>query len=83
MAFRYYVFLRKNSTDNISNANRLSIILGAVIGALIGSRLIGILENPYFDSNNQSIITLMNVKTIMGGLFGGLLGVELAKKNHW
>jgi len=40
IGFRYYVFLRKNQTDSISNSNRLSIILGAALGALIGSRLI-------------------------------------------
>ncbi|UII29480.1 prolipoprotein diacylglyceryl transferase [Fulvivirga maritima] len=80
MAFRYYLYLRKRSQDTISSNNRLSIILGATIGALVGSRLIGFLENPLFDLSWKDIITLWNLKTIMGGLFGGLLGVELAKK---
>lgn len=80
IAFRYYVYLRKRSKDIISNSNRLSIILGAALGALIGSRLIGILENPYALSETPSFIKLLNSKTIMGGLFGGLLGVELTKK---
>lgn len=80
LAFRYYVFLRRKSTDKISSGNRLSIILGATLGALIGSRLIGILENPLVEFSQQNIIQILNTKTIMGGLFGGLLGVELAKK---
>ncbi|WP_306416975.1 prolipoprotein diacylglyceryl transferase family protein [Fulvivirga maritima] len=80
IAFRYYLYLRKRSQDTISSNNRLSIILGATIGALVGSRLIGFLENPLFDLSWKDIITLWNLKTIMGGLFGGLLGVELAKK---
>lgn len=80
LAFRYYVFLRRKSTDIISSNNRLSIILGAALGALVGSRLVGLLENPIFEFSQQSIIQLLNTKTIMGGLFGGLLGVELAKK---
>lgn len=80
IAFRYYVHLRKNSSDSISSTNRLSIILGAAIGALIGSRLIGFLENPHIEFNNIQWIQLLNTKTIMGGLFGGMLGVELAKK---
>jgi len=80
IAFRYYVVLRRHSKDVISNNNRLSIILGAALGALIGSRLIGILENPLIDFSQQNIVQLLNTKTIMGGLFGGLLGVELAKK---
>ena len=80
IAFRYYVYLRKGSEDSISTLNRLSIILGAIIGALIGSRLVGFLENPMVDFSKVTIIQLFNTKTIMGGLFGGLLGVELAKK---
>jgi prolipoprotein diacylglyceryltransferase len=60
--------------------HRLSIILGAIIGALIGSRLVGFLEYPFIEISQENIIQIMNTKTIMGGLFGGLLGVELAKK---
>ncbi|WP_299883472.1 prolipoprotein diacylglyceryl transferase [uncultured Lacinutrix sp.] len=80
LAFRYYVFLRKRSNDVISGSNRLSIILGAAIGALLGSRIIGLLENPFVEWSQANLINLLNTKTIMGGLFGGLLGVELAKK---
>lgn len=80
LAFRYYVFLRKKRKDYISSNNRLSIILGAAIGAFIGSRLVGVLENPLVTFSVKNVIQLLNVKTIMGGLFGGLIGVELAKK---
>lgn len=80
VAFRYYVFLRKKSKDVISSNNRLSIILGAALGALIGSRLVGFLENPLIEFSQENMIQLLNTKTIMGGLFGGLLGVEFAKK---
>lgn len=80
IAFRYYVIIRRKNTDTITSNNRLSIILGAALGALIGSRLVGFLENPLIDFSSQNILKLLNTKTIMGGLFGGLLGVELAKK---
>ncbi|SFC97047.1 prolipoprotein diacylglyceryl transferase [Algibacter pectinivorans] len=80
IAFRYYVFLRRKSNDVISSNNRLSIILGAALGALIGSRLVGFLENPMIEFSQENVIQLLNTKTIMGGLFGGLLGVEFAKK---
>jgi phosphatidylglycerol---prolipoprotein diacylglyceryl transferase len=79
VSFRYYVFLRKHAHDRINSMNRLSIILGAIIGAFIASRLMAYLENPYTITGNN-VIFLLNSKTIMGGLFGGLLGVELAKK---
>jgi phosphatidylglycerol:prolipoprotein diacylglycerol transferase len=80
IAFRYYITLRKSNNDPISNRNRLSIILGAIIGAFIGSRLIGFLENPMIEFNTYNVIQLYNTKSIMGGLFGGLIGVETAKK---
>ncbi len=79
MAYRYYVVLRRKHSDTISSNNRLSIILGAAIGALIGSRVVGLLEHP-LSLSGANIIQLLNTKTIMGGLFGGLLGVELMKK---
>lgn len=79
VAFRYYVYLRKKSQDVISATNRLSIIIGAVFGALLLSRVVAFLEDPLFHYH-QGFMHLLNNKTIMGGLFGGLLGVELAKK---
>ncbi len=80
VGFRYYVFLRKRSTDEISSNNRLSIIIGATLGALIGSRIIGFLEYPFISYSENTWIELLNAKSIMGGLFGGLLGVEISKK---
>lgn len=80
LAFRYYIFLQKQTSDSISKSNKLSIILGAMIGAFLGSRIFALLENPIIPSNITSLITIINSKTIMGGLFGGLLGVEIAKK---
>ncbi|MEO7308838.1 MAG: prolipoprotein diacylglyceryl transferase family protein [Chitinophagaceae bacterium] len=79
IAFRYYRWLRKKSIDEISGRNRLSIILGAITGAFIGSRFIGFMENPLVEMNTNNLVHILNSKTIMGGLFGGLIGVELAK----
>ncbi|CAG2534716.1 Prolipoprotein diacylglyceryltransferase [Maribacter dokdonensis] len=79
VGFRYYVFLRKKSADVISSNNRLSIIIGAVFGALFLSRLVAFFENPIAHID-QNLLYNLNNKTIMGGLFGGLLGVELVKK---
>ncbi|MFK7908823.1 MAG: prolipoprotein diacylglyceryl transferase [Chitinophagales bacterium] len=79
LAFQYYVFLRKQSKDVISSNNRLSIIVGAIFGALLGSRLMGFLENPFITFSAENLLQLLNTKTIMGGLFGGLIGVETAK----
>jgi prolipoprotein diacylglyceryltransferase len=80
IAFRYYIHLKKGIVDHISNSNRLSIILGCIVGAYLGSRLIAHLENPFSISNSKMIVIFLNNKSIMGGLFGGLLGVEITKK---
>lgn len=80
VAFRYYVWLRKFKIDHISDKNRLSIILGAIVGAFLGSRLIGFLENPIISITSNNMVQLINTKSIMGGLFGGLIGVETSKK---
>ncbi|MEX0291401.1 MAG: prolipoprotein diacylglyceryl transferase family protein [Flavobacteriaceae bacterium] len=79
IGFRYYVVLRRKSADPISSNNRLSIIIGAIFGALLFSRVFAFLEDPLIHST-QGWLALLNNKTIMGGLFGGLLGVELMKK---
>jgi len=79
VGFRYYVILRRKNQDQISSNNRLSIIIGAIFGALFLSRLVAFFENPALHYE-QGWISILNNKTIMGGLFGGLLGVELAKK---
>jgi len=54
--------------------------LGAIAGAFLGSRLVGFLENPIINLNAQNLNHLLNTKSIMGGLFGGLVGVETTKK---
>ena len=79
IGFRYYIRLRKQLNDTISYPNRLSIILGAIVGAYLGSRLVGFLENPIVLFNLKTIFQLLEAKSIMGGLFGGLIGVEIAK----
>ena len=79
VGFRYYVILRKKNRDNISSNNRLSIIIGAIFGALFLSRLVAFLENPVLHYS-QGWVSILNNKTIMGGLFGGLLAVEWVKK---
>jgi prolipoprotein diacylglyceryltransferase len=76
---RLYYFLRKDIQDPISDMNRLWILLGAMIGALLGSRFIALFENPN-EIANQTWITFYQNKTVAGGFFGGLFGVELCKR---
>jgi prolipoprotein diacylglyceryltransferase len=76
---RLYYYHKKGITDAISDINRLWIMLGAMIGALIGSRVIAMLENPS-EIANQTWLTFYQNKTVAGGFLGGLFGVEIIKK---
>ena len=81
MAFVIICILKKNRVIHIDSSNRLWIIIGATLGAFIGSRLVGGFENPpaILQSKNIFIYFYLN-KTIVGGLLGGLAGVEIIKK---
>lgn len=77
IAFRYYLYLKRKKGDSISGLNRLYILLGATLGALIGSRLLGGLEDPVAMSKSGSALKYFYTnKTVVGGFLGGLFGVE-------
>jgi prolipoprotein diacylglyceryltransferase len=76
---RVYYFYKKGIVDPISDENRLWIMLGAMLGALIGSRVVAVLETPEI-LHHLTFSILYQSKTIIGGLLGGLFGVELIKK---
>jgi prolipoprotein diacylglyceryltransferase len=81
LGFRFFTWLRRQHSDPIAEPRRLWILLGATLGALVGSRLVGALENPeaWYQSPNPWVF-LYQSKTIVGGLLGGLAGVEGIKK---
>ncbi|MCC8427024.1 prolipoprotein diacylglyceryl transferase [Mucilaginibacter sp. UR6-11] len=79
VGYQFYVYLRSKTVDKISESNRFIIFIGAATGALVGSHLVGVLENPQLLSD-LNLMYLMGNKTIVGGMLGGLIGVELVKK---
>ena len=81
IAFRYYLYLRKREGDNIEQTNRLLIISAAAVGAVLGSRILGSLEDlPAWLASRSFWLYFYGNKTLVGGLLGGLAGVELVKK---
>ena len=81
IGFRYFLWLRRKQEDVVGSYDRIWIIVGAAAGALIGSRLLGGLEQPeIFFSGETSLLYYYENKTIVGGLLGGLIGVETIKK---
>ena len=79
--FRYFLYLRKKRNDVIEQPNRVWIVIGAIFGALLGSRLLGALENPgAWIASEHPLLYFYQNKTVVGGFLGGLVGVELMKK---
>lgn len=79
--YAYYTRQRERLGDPIADEGRMWIIIGAAAGAFLGSRILGALERPdqlAWDLN--AIFRAFNNRTIVGGLLGGLIGVELTKK---
>ncbi|MBS1565006.1 MAG: prolipoprotein diacylglyceryl transferase [Bacteroidetes bacterium] len=81
VGFRYFLYLRSRQGDVIESSSRSWIFVGAIFGALLGSRLVGGLENPEELLHSRSVLLhFYENKTVLGGFLGGLLGVELIKK---
>ena len=81
VGYRYYLFLRGRSADLIDTENRMWILVGAAAGALLLSRGLGVLEDPAaLWRGDFHPAYLLGNQTVVGGLLGGLIGVELTKK---
>ncbi|NSL89962.1 diacylglyceryl transferase [Chitinophaga sp. Mgbs1] len=81
LGFRYFLYLRRRQGDQLPSGNRIWVIIGAIFGALFGSRLLGALENPPgLMQTGNLLLYIYQSKTIVGGLLGGLIGVESVKK---
>src|ERR1051325_735847 len=68
-----YLAVRRRHGDTIAVRDRITVFAGAAAGAAVGTRLLFYLCDPVH-------LTPFGGKTIVGGLLGGLIGVELAKK---
>ncbi len=79
VGFRYFLRLRARQGDTIAETPRLLIFIAASVGALFGARLLGLLEDPWV-LRGDDLMALIASKTIVGGLLGGLLCVELTKR---
>lgn len=80
ISWQYYKYLEKDKIP-ISKDKQITIILGAAIGAGVLSKILGMLEHPQLLANLYAHPEyIMSAKTIVGGLIGGVIGVEIAKK---
>jgi phosphatidylglycerol:prolipoprotein diacylglycerol transferase len=81
IAFQAYRFLRNRYGDSVSISSRWSVIAAAAVGAALGSKVLFLAEDPTLTlAHIHDPAFLMGGKTVVGGLIGGLIGVELTKK---
>jgi phosphatidylglycerol---prolipoprotein diacylglyceryl transferase len=76
-----YLRDRRRARDVIDAPARWSVVAAAIVGAAIGSKVLYWLEDPAATlAHWRDPLFLMGGKTIVGGLAGGFLAVELTKR---
>lgn len=77
--FRLYLWLKARQ-DTLGDGARLTVLAGAIAGAGLGSKLLGLAEHPeLWGPGMGNPAYLLSAGTILGALLGGTLGVEIAK----
>jgi phosphatidylglycerol---prolipoprotein diacylglyceryl transferase len=71
---------RDRTGDFLSDDRRWIIIAAAAIGAMFGARILGLLEQIPLSQFTWRTLLLPGGKTIVGGLLGGWIAVELTKR---
>jgi len=77
IGFRVYLALRRRAGDTVIVPYRWATLSCAAAGAALGARILAWLADPNAAYDLQSV--LLGGKTIIGGLVGGLIAVELVK----
>lgn len=79
IGFRVYLYTRNKGRIPLDKA--IWVVVGATLGAAIGSKVLYWFEDPVKTVENwNNFVYLAEGKTIVGGLIGGLIGVETVKK---
>ena len=86
--FQLYLWLRRRWGERSAAAavpfeQAVWVLVGCVFGALLGSKLLAWAESPgeyLAAAKSAGPAALLGGKTIVGGLIGGWVGVEIAKK---
>jgi prolipoprotein diacylglyceryltransferase len=73
--------LRAKRGDHLANETRWWVIAAAFVGGALGSKLLFWFEDPVaLREHWHDAAYLLSGKTVVGGLLGGLIGVELTKQ---
>jgi len=75
------MFHARRTTGALSQGQALTVLAGAAIGAALGSKFVGLFQEPLLWAHTPfSTLLLTTGKSMVGGLLGAILGVEIAKK---
>jgi phosphatidylglycerol---prolipoprotein diacylglyceryl transferase len=86
VGFRLYLWQRRQRGDVVSDGTRWSVVAAAIAGGALGSKILYWLEEPALtlqhlsDPPFEMAAFLLAGKTVVGGLVGGLIAVELTKR---
>ncbi len=82
VAAALYIHGRRREGDALPDAERLSLVVAAAVGAALGSRVLFWLCDPRWTAAHATDVSAMlGGKTIVGALLGGLIAVELRKRS--
>jgi phosphatidylglycerol:prolipoprotein diacylglycerol transferase len=80
VGFRVYLWRRRRQGDAVASQTRWSVIAAAALGGALGSKLLYLLEDPAIWARAAGDpVVLIAGKSIVGGLLGGLIAVEVTK----
>lgn len=83
LGFYWYRRQRRRQGDPVDARTRWWVLGAAVVGGLVGNRLLYIIEDPVALAAEWADSTfLLGGKTIVGGLIGGLIAVEWIKRRR-
>jgi prolipoprotein diacylglyceryltransferase len=82
VGFQAYLARRRRQGDHLADGPRWSIVTAAAVGAVIGSRVLFWLEDPAATAAAlHNLRALAAGKTLVGGLIGGWIAVEITKRH--
>lgn len=80
VGFRLYLYARRRQPSGLTVEQTVWTLVGCLTGAALGSKLVAWLEVfPLYWRHRTDPLIWLQGKSIVGGLLGGWLGVEVAK----
>jgi prolipoprotein diacylglyceryltransferase len=77
----YALNVRRRGQGSLTRGPAFAVAIGCLLGAIAGSKLAVWLEYPHLVHQHWgSLLLFFTGQSIVGGLIGGLIGVEIAKR---